>query len=455
MLERDYKELMEQVEPGAALKNRVMDQLTGAGADDRRPHPVGRRVAAVALSMVLVLALSVSALAAGVPGFRAWLFGPESGVAGQLTPVSAVGNNEGLTMEVLGAMGDKNNVVVYFTLQDTAMQNRLSSHMTVSVSAKLNDEYPPQENVYEGGREFIAPEVVEYDEETQTALIKYHMVTGKTEEGVIDHGDGTGSVIWSEEPYDATGATVTMRVKKIIVEDDAVIAEPLELSGIAVTQETLEVSGVQTITETTGEDPLKLEFRKWRILSVEDMETENAEYIEEYEAAGGETITPMFEGFREGDGTPRVLKPGTGIAVAGRENARITAMGFLDGKLHIQYLYQGYLTDSDNQAMFVFPAAAGAVFEEAPTPEEQRYRYLNSMSFYLRDDGTAVGGEPLSESDRETVWYREDVFEIGPEELEEYDFFASVYESTDRWVNFTAEPFVLEESLPESVTTLH
>lgn len=435
--EQDYRDAMNSLRFSAGAKAQMAQRLMNASETPvRRIRPL-RRIAAAAVACVLVLALSVTALAAGIPDFRAWLFGPESGVADALTPVNAAGGNDGLSLEVLGATGDKNNVCVYFTLQDAAGENRLREDMDVIASVKLNDEYPEREDVIEGGME-ISTEVVKYDPETQTALCKFQMTTGKLwDDSKMDFAD---------EPYDATGAIVRMRITRLIVTNDEFKDALLELPALEATAETLPISEIRNTKVTTAEEFTHV--------------VESDETVPVDEAMDD----PALEKFRDETGKAVVLKPGEGVVVEGREYAQITAVGFIGGKLHIQgRSFETVEETFGNSPVYtsdffkVSCADAGNPLSSLNGTENGEYGYRSQgiSTFHIQEDGTADFGMAMDESELAAdEYYWEEVFDIGPDELENFDFYVEGSNTTFRIVDFTAEPFTLEESLPERVQEL-
>lgn len=432
--ELDYCAALDELRFSETDRARMAQRLSDAPEKPaKRTRPLRRAVTAAA-ACALALALSVTALAAGIPDFRAWLFGPDSGVADTLTPVDAAGSNDGLTLEVLGATGDKNNVCVYFTLQDTIGENRLNGDMDVVASAKLNDEYPEREDVIEGGMK-RSTEVVKYDPETQTALCKYQMTTGK----LWDYS----KMDFADEPYDATGAEVRLRVTRVIVTNGEFENVPLDIPTLGSTSETLPISNIQHRKITSSE-----QFQH----VIESVETTPVDEVQD-----GSSL----ENFRDETGKVVMLKPGEGVVIEGREYAQITAVGFIGGKLHIQgRSFETLANQFANTPVYttnlfsVFCADAG---EPLPQPSSGDYGYKSRgiTFFHVKEDGTAEMG--MAENDAALAageYYWEEVFDIGPDELENFDFYAKGASTAFRIVNFTAETFTLEESVPEQVQEL-
>lgn len=447
MLEREYKEWMEQVIPCPALRARTAERMMEAGQSPAVPA-VGKkkRIVTAALVCVLVMALSVTALASAVPGFREWLFGENSPVAKSLTPVAAAGEQDGIRMEVLGAMGDKNSVIAYFTLQDTEGKNRLSADMDVVVSAVLNGEYPESENVIEGGMA-RSTQVLEYNSETQTAFCRFDMTTGR----YWLPGSANEK---SSEPYDAANAEVELCVRRILTGESLSEYLPLQFPKESLTTETLPVARVY---DTTGNTT--------RFLTVEEAEAADAE-IRAQLAEQGQKMpgTSLFEQYRGEEGVPVVLKPGTPVSPEGADFVEITAAGFLHGKFHVQYKYHSDGPEPENLSIQIVCAGAGqgeAVARRLGNGSSKkmlaieesdllRFQALDAGAvFDLGEDGKVQWGVPYGAARN---CYQEIVFDIGPEELENYEFFGITSCFREEALRLPVK-FGLGESLGESTAS--
>lgn len=217
-----------------------------------------KRIVTAALACVLVMALSVTALASAFPGFRELLFGKSSPVAESLAPVAASGEWNGIRMEVLGAMGDGNHVIAYFTLQDLEERNRLGETMSVIAGAVLNGEYPETENVIEGGMA-QSTQVLEYNRETQTAFCRFDLTTGR-------YWLPGSANERSSEAYSAANASVELCVRRIFVAEGSSEYVPLSFPEKTLTTETLPVARVYDTTGNTA-----------RFLIVEEAEAADTE----------------------------------------------------------------------------------------------------------------------------------------------------------------------------------
>lgn len=450
MLERDYKELMAQVTPCAALRTQTAERM----AEEERkrtaaPRARGtKRLAAAALACVLVLAVSMTALAA-FPGFRELLFGENSPVGESLTPVTTVSEKDGLRLEVLGAMSDKSNVIVYFTLQDTEGENRLGSDMYLSVFAKLNGEYPEEawEKTQDNGKNDYAS-VLDYDPETQTAFCRYEMTTGEKH-------DVTGA---AGEEYDATGASVQLWLDRIWYQTRSEFTT-LELSGVPLTGETLPVAYYQTWF-TALNDQGEQYMKKDGLLPP---------------APDGEA-TGLFNDFRgnfDENGRPVVLKPGEPLLETEDGSAAVTAVGLLDGKLHIQTRDQAWSKgDLNGTVCFadvrLAPLGEGQALEKE-LEEHQIGRWVDPELMEKLDRfSSGYGNHFTIDEEGQVIWnayamidagetyYTEAIFEIGSaEELAQYDCLVEFRENKGMTIDLRTEEFSTVGELAKSTASYH
>ncbi len=446
MLERDYQEWMEQVKPSPALREQTAKRMAELGKS-RAVRPRGRkRLAAAVLACVLVTALSATALAAAFPDFREVLFGKDSPVAEFVTPVaSAMGEEDGIRLEVLGAMSDKNNVIAYFTLQDTKGENRLSRDMYLNVYAKLNGEYPVDAaaELLQGAGKHDYTSVLDYDPETQTVFCRYEMTIS---------GD-----------YDATGASVQLWLERIW-QDKQDYALP-QLSSAPLTTETLPVAYSQawvTVPDGSGGH-----MEKDGLLTVEQA-LEGAEEIINGEEA---VLYGDFSGNYDETGKPVVLKPGEPILESEDGSIAITAVGFIDGKLHIQRREQAW---SDGEAgglfntssVYLAPLGEGEkLAEQLNAHQIGRYvdpelmekldhaRLCPSNSFVVDESGQVIWNENAA-IDAGKTYYTESIFNIGPaEELADYDCVVRFSETRAQKMELRTEDFSTAGELSRSAVS--
>lgn len=136
-------------------------------APRRRP---ARRVLAVAASFAAVMVLSVGTLAAA-PELRESLKGLSEDTIAILQPVNQVSEDQGIRMEVLGAVNDGGVAVAFLSLQDTTGQGRVSDTVRL-MDCQISDELG-----------IAIANVVSYDETTETAILRLEGMGGDADAG--------------------------------------------------------------------------------------------------------------------------------------------------------------------------------------------------------------------------------------------------------------------------------
>lgn len=374
MCEKEYRAGMERIHASAFLRERTAERMLEALEQEKAVHPV-RRPLTLLLSALLFLALSVSVLAAAVPSFREFLFGPDSGLAEHLQEVQASTVDDGIRMDVLGTVNDQNNFAVYFTLTDESGERRLNPDMEVNLWPRLNNRFPPQNNVLPDDTDF-AVEIMDFAEETNTLLCRF-LFAG---------------------PIDVSGADLLLSVKEIRLMEET--CEKIELPEMAYTEETIPAS--------------------------KDFE----DYIGENMRAASLEIPHL-----DNEGNMIFLKPGTepAMIVPGVEYFGISAWGFIDGRLRIQS-YRDAEMGIDNFADGLIlctdkgrpvpKASSRPVFVLRMTAEEEEtLNYKQAGDGFAGFDYAEATGEALLAIDK-TPNYLEQVFEIPEEELGNYGFYA-------------------------------
>lgn len=436
MLEHTYKSMNEKLTPSPALVSTTLQKMEERRSA-RRPVRL-RRVMIAATALVLTMALSVGAMAAAIPGFRDALFGKDSKIGNFLTPVTSVMSEEnGIRMEVLGAMSDRNNVIAYFTLQDTRGENRLSPEMYLNIYAKLNGEYPAgiQDEELQGHGKDDYASVLEYDPETQTAFCRYEMAVSG---------------------YDATKASVRLRLDRIWYGEDTYV--PLELSAAPLTTETLPVTSCQlwdAVYDAQGNH-----MEKSELLTVEQA----------IERANDERYFPFcdFTGFCDETGTPVVLKPGEPLLENQDGSVAVTAVGFIGGKLHVQIRQQGWsdeeMTGESNSAsVYLAPVGEGEELAEQ-TMAHEIGRYTDPELMERLDFASTASG--TFQIEEQVVWnanavidqgktcYTELVYDIcTEEELTDYDCVVRFEDCTAQGLDLRTEEFSTTGELSHSAAS--
>ena len=116
-----------------------------------------RRIFVVAIALCICL-FATGALAVTVPDFRRFLGNVTPDIIQMFQPIELSAQDNGIKMEVLAAINDDEMAAVYLTLQDFE-GDRVDEHI---------DLY----NFTIRGTHMMTSELVDYDEETKTAIIR-------------------------------------------------------------------------------------------------------------------------------------------------------------------------------------------------------------------------------------------------------------------------------------------
>lgn len=444
MLENTYKTMNEKLFPSPLLISETLRRMeTGRKGN---PTKKWKRFVTAAFAAALVLTLSVTALASAFPGFRELLFGKQSPVAESLNPVAAVSEEDGLRLEVLGAMGNEKGFTAYFTLRDTAGKGRVTAGSIVSPRAQLNGEYPPDDllnNMY-GGMVRQA-EAVGFDSETDTALYRFTMLTGDPDDTAWFQGARSGGA------YNAENARVKLSVDRIINSQPDVDRKKLDLSLFELSDETTPVAKFYQ----SYVSPEALEGISPKENGFLTPEEYSAAREKEKELLGELDVGAAEEALRyqyDENGTLSVLTPGEPVTIGG--GAAITKVGFLGGRLHIQLRHSG--SSTADTALYCTDKGAGI------SEIQEKNRYISasvdgSEAALYKQPTIAFSYFDLSGSG-EVQWgktggerYQEYVFDISPGELDDYDFYFSAYRHKTHRAQLTAT-FDLTDSLPAGGT---
>lgn len=444
MLENTYKTMNEKLFPSPLLISETLRRMeTGRKGN---PTKKWKRFVTAAFAAALVLTLSVTALASAFPGFRELLFGKQSPVAESLNPVAAVSEEDGLRLEVLGAMGNEKGFTAYFTLRDTAGKGRVTAGSVVSPRAQLNGEYPPDDllnNMY-GGMVRKA-EAVGFDSETDTALYRFTMLTGDPDDTAWFQGARSGGA------YNAENARAKLSVDRIVNSQPDVDRKKLDLSLFELSDETTPVAKFYQ----SYVSPEALEGISPKESGFLTPEEYSAAREKEKELLGELDVGAAEEALRyqyDENGTLSVLTPGEPVSIGG--GAAITKIGFLGGRLHIQLRHSG--SSTADTALYCTDKGAGI------SEIQEKNRYISasvdgSEAALYKQPTIAFSYFDLSGSG-EVQWgktsgerYQEYVFDISPGELDDYDFYFSAYRHKTHRAQLTAT-FDLTDSLPAGGT---
>lgn len=468
MLEQTYRTMNEKMEVPPALAAKTLEKMENRrNAAGSKAVPAGRRfshrrAATVLMACVLVLALSVTALAAAFPGFRETLFGEHSKVAPFLTPVAASGEDDGIRMEVLGAMSDDGTIVAYFTLTDEEGKNRLSPEMELQTSAKLNGEYPEEEWMTGNGLSRYT-EVLDYDPETQTAFCRFDMTTSKDQWEALeaqaqeaDTGFGIDSLLrfFDSGGYNARG--VSMRLWNYFISTSDIEYDILTLDENDLTRETLPV--IDAWCDTLETDPETGDFTPAG--QVEKLSLEEADALAAEQ--GYPSVSAMFPRNEQGDLC--VLKPTMQKQMG---YGTITSAGYLGGMLHIQLestmppeetsTWEGVgnlFAVKKDEAQELIDALAtkgesGWRFTNSDLYQKLDSRRMDSVDFVIDEDGVHASYPTGWEKN-----HMEYVFSIAPEELKDYAFVVYSIRADRLFLDVKSGDFTLEDTLPAGTVSM-
>ena len=153
----------------ASQKSAILAQCRPSLTVTPRRRPM-RRVLAVAASFAAVMVLSAGTLAAA-PELRESLKGLSEDTIAILQPVNQVSEDQGIRMEVLGAVNDGGVAVAFLSLQDTTGQGRVSDTVRL-MDCQISDDLG-----------IAIANVVSYDETTETAILRLEGMGGDADAG--------------------------------------------------------------------------------------------------------------------------------------------------------------------------------------------------------------------------------------------------------------------------------
>lgn len=149
-----------------AILNRTMNHK-----EKKQLRITTRRMVALAAVICLILTCSITAFAATVPSFNDWIYKITPELAELLYPINKSTEDNGIKVEVLSAVNDNHNAVVYFTVQDTTDKGRVNEKLDLCDTYHIDG--PCNFNV----------QMISYDAETNTAFFVMH---GSGGEGMSD-----------------------------------------------------------------------------------------------------------------------------------------------------------------------------------------------------------------------------------------------------------------------------
>ena len=241
----------------------VSDKLRNNILDTQPPVRKGsRKLVAVALAASLCLLLSITAMAALIPGFNLLLSQVSPEIARFLRPVESANIDNGLRVEVVGAMRDDDIVIVYLTIQDLT-GDRIGTRTVI-------DDYSIP------GGYITNQEGVSYDEETKTTTLRLTV----NDVGGMDDGE----IALRISSFDPKKENTMIYYTGVDLEEipSAVHTQPLRLMGF------------------------------------------DGEFYNQYEE----------------NGIVDILTPEMHIPISSVDNAYISNIGIVNGRLHVQVNYQ-------------------------------------------------------------------------------------------------------------------
>lgn len=435
-LDEIFRKIKEQNPPPPGLAQRLIDGLRRER--DRawaRPRPV-KLVLWAAIAAFLTTLLSVTALAAVLPGFRDWLFGPESGVGNSLQETVAVTEAMGFRVEVLGTVTDQGNVVIYYTLEDAARENRLSMDTAVDSSAQLTNAYGLGMDASGSHFARVRTENVSYDPDAQTLLCRLNL--SLSQDWLTENAD-------SLYGYQAGGVTAQVRVSGVRIKNQEEY-HILPLSQCALDGETLPIGSVQDNTVFREENGRRT-FGPDEFITPE-------EYVRIYTFWGIYTDEP-FTYFRDENGTPSILLPRSDLPWDW-----LYAVGFLGDKLHVQTAawlpYQsgethagvGWIgcaeTGWEQDLIDQHKTQTASSWSSRFLPQSQNAELLLDAGLFRVEDERAVLCTTYNDSEDRM----ESCFDISPEEAAGYSLVFHYQDTQDVYPELVTEPFQLGDRQP-------
>jgi hypothetical protein len=151
----------------SALSEAILDQTVNKKAG--RPRAFAHRWIAAVAAISLMLACSFTVFASSVPVFNDWLYRLNPQLAEYLYPIQKSDTDNGIKVEVLSAINDNHNAVVYFTVQDLTDQNRVDEKLDICDTCDIDGPF------------IFNVEMISYDSDTKTALF---VMRGSGGEGI-------------------------------------------------------------------------------------------------------------------------------------------------------------------------------------------------------------------------------------------------------------------------------
>ncbi|NLO86811.1 MAG: hypothetical protein GX096_15505 [Clostridiales bacterium] len=333
----------------------IFEERTGASLSTHaavKPKLTLKRTFTIAIAMVLCVALGITALAASVPAVYEFLYKISPVTAQFFRPVQRVCEDNGIRMEVVSAFVHEGIAQIYISLQDLTddrIDITTDLHNSYEIDVNEADWYGSQENTV-------------YQDETTNV---YHLYDSQISTTNYDEETKTITTLinFELEGEHAFKEDITFRLTKFLSHkqnfQDKLIDVDLSTADIA--------PETRTTKQTSGG------FTNDSSISQSDI-------------------------YLSGDELPRefvTLKPSPN-PIPITDGVTLTAMGYIDGKLHIQLLYdeilrtgnQGtaYLKDSDGT--IVLSSYAVAFWDDGgdSAPRYISYDYLAELGWNSYED---------------------------------------------------------------------
>lgn len=433
MDERKMDQLFEKIKaqnsPDPGLAGRLTASLRhqrNRGWAGYRPGKLALWAAAVAFATAL---LSVTALAAVLPGFRAWLFGPDSDMGSSLQETSAVTEAMGFRAEVLGTVTDLGNVVIYYTLEDVERGDRLSMDTVVDSSARLASAYDFRSDAFSDTR--ARTSAVSYDPGAQTLLCRLDL--SLPQDWLTENA---GSLFG----YETGGVSVQVRVNSIRVRDEEAYFT-LPLSQCPLTTDTLPIGSVQENIMSHDENG------RYTFGPDEYISLDGYQWYFDFSFGGG--LDP-FAHFRDETGAPAILRPQPDMPWDW-----LYAVGFMEDALHVQTApwlpYQsggthagvGWVgvaeTDREQELIDRYKSETAGSWRSTSLMLNPNAEKLLDVGLFRIEDGQAI----LCTSYNDTENLMESCFELSRSDAAGYSLVFRYLDTEDLYPGLITGPFQL------------
>ena len=330
----------------------IFEETTGASLSPQthvKARPIFKRVVTVSLALVLCVAVGITALAASVPSVYEFLYRISPATAQFFKPVQIACEDNGIRMEVVSTYVHDNTAEIYLSLQDLT-GDRLDMTTDLYDSYSLSSPFSFSGFIVTNGS---------YDEETKTLTC---LITIKLNDGQQFEGE-----------------KLTFRLGKFLSHKQVFndLALDVDLENVSLSPDIQEVAS-----------------HRYRGGAYDDSESY------------------PFDDIANRDTTFNTLAPAPQpIAIV--DGATLTAIGYIDGKLHIQTLYDD-IYRTDNHGFLYLKDHNGNTVSS-----------LYNISFWADNEDEFRGMEYWDSVGRSS--YDEEVFDIAPSDIGKYALYGDFY----------------------------